>query len=772
LPCNTCWPTPEYLLLMTETVRPAPRNILLCTLGASWAVIPEIFGWLAPQVLDLYAHHPQRAALDVLRAQHQLKPPDELWICTTEGAQTQASLQLLKDWWHTLGAPLPLRIWTAAGTDQLATQAECNHIRELTLRVVLLATEHAHTDQPHGQGGGGGQLVLSLAGGRKTMSADLQSAGMLFGAQACLHVVGPDPLPGGLFARTDAEKAAQPALFAVPLAPDLARAITPLIAAIGQRNELLDIVLNGRTVNSAAFAVPLAQPGQPCAWPRPVNNERGDTLHAELTRRQRQGSQLLGNFLAQVAQSEHHENWLSLYRLTPAQIAHLRHTQLGAPHANWLTQLPKADLHRHLGGCLDIGAQRLVARAIWSSLDDDVRRSRMQDVREQLSKQEWVWGWPQRLQGPHRSEKAAALLLHASPAQLEHNLYGVTEPRVALKASARGFAAYERPGELSGSALLSHPAAIAPYAQAIVAQARAEGLAYLELRGSPHKYRNHDPAGFLHDLQAALRAAGASVSDTANAADTTGAACAAATAGSATVLPVNTTPFPRIGFIWIIDRRQRSSLAGVVHSAVSARTALGGFLLGLDLAGDEGTHNPADLSSGFAPAFADCMPLTIHAGEGEAPENIWQAAYHLHADRIGHGLTLARHPQLAARFRDRGICLELCPSSNREVVGFFDPDYPASKDLPRYPLREFIDSGLPLTLCTDNPGISRTTLGDEYLAAARMTQGGLSLWECLALMRQGFVHAFLPAACRERMLKGVDARMFALLAGLHHNDIS
>ena len=23
-------------------------NILLCTLGASWAVIPEIFGWLAP----------------------------------------------------------------------------------------------------------------------------------------------------------------------------------------------------------------------------------------------------------------------------------------------------------------------------------------------------------------------------------------------------------------------------------------------------------------------------------------------------------------------------------------------------------------------------------------------------------------------------------------------------------------------------------------------------------------------------------------------------
>jgi len=39
------------------------KNILLCTLGASWTVIPEILG--------------------VLRQQHQLAAPDELWICQT-----------------------------------------------------------------------------------------------------------------------------------------------------------------------------------------------------------------------------------------------------------------------------------------------------------------------------------------------------------------------------------------------------------------------------------------------------------------------------------------------------------------------------------------------------------------------------------------------------------------------------------------------------------------------------------------------------------------
>lgn len=718
---------------MTSSMATSSNNILLCTLGASWAVIPEIFGWLAPNTLDLYAHHPQRPQLDALRQQHKLRAPDELWICTTQGEQTQQSLAQLHAWWQGLNTPLPLRIWTAAGTDQLASQAECDHIRELTLRVVLLATENA---------GAGGQVVLSLAGGRKTMSADLQSAGTLFGAAAWLHVVGPDPLPAALLARTDEQKAAQPALFSAPLAAELAQAIMPLVAGTGQRNELLDIPLDGRRITSAAFAVPLPAPGQTMAWPRPA---QGDSLHEELARRQRESSQLLGNFLAQVARSEHHENWRSLYRLPPAAIDSLRTTALTAAHTGWLTALPKADLHRHLGGCLDLAAHRQVARAVWSELDHETRLLRMQDVREQLSKQEWSWDWPQRLRGHHRSQLTAALLLHASDQQLQHNLFDVTEPRLALKDGAHGFAAYERPGELSGSALLSDPVAIAPYAQAIVEQARAEGLAYLELRGSPHKYRPRDPAGFLADLQQALQQAGAQVQ-------------------SPTIGAAATSTQPRIGFIWILDRRQRANLPAVVQQAVAARQQLPGFLLGLDLAGDEGTSNPAELAAGFLPAFAACLPVTIHAGEGESAENIWQAAYHLHADRIGHGLSLSQHPELVSRFRDRDICLELCPSSNREVVGFFDPHHPASLHLPRYPLRQFITSGLPLTLCTDNPGISRTTLSGEFLAAARMTEGGLTLWESLALMRQAFVHAFLPSAEREAVLKQADERVFALLS--------
>jgi adenosine deaminase len=93
------------------------------------------------------------------------------------------------------------------------------------------------------------------------------------------------------------------------------------------------------------------------------------------------------------------------------------------------------------------------------------------------------------------------------------------------------------------------------------------------------------------------------------------------------------------------------------------------------------------------------------------------------------------------------------------VVGFRDPAHAATAGLPVYPLRTLWDAGLPLTLCTDNPGISRTTLADEYLTAARMVDG-LSLWDALAMMRQGFVHAFLPGAEREILLKQADSRIY------------
>ncbi len=703
---------------------PSGKCIFLASLGASWAVIPEIMCWLDPTVVDLYANGTHRIDLDAARASAGLRVPDEAWICTTEGAQTRASVDKLLDWWRRVGQPMPLRIWSAAGTDQLADEGECLRVRELTLRLALAASELA---------GPAGQLLVSLAGGRKTMSADMQDAGHMFGAVAMLHVVGPEPMPTEL-------RKAPPDLFAIPLSTRLADAVAPMVVGAGTRSDLLDIEFDGNRVEARHFPLPMAEPGTQLSWAPAASGDR--LLHHELALRRRDSQRLWGNFIASVEKDEPHEAWASLFRLNPALLTRLQTERLDGGHQDWLRSLPKADLHRHVGGCLDIDAQREVAQYVWESLDGGQRDAAMACAQPLLEcAGDWPWAWPETLKrcgAPLRTAATAALLSHASRAALERNLYAVTAPRVRLKDHPQGgFARYERPGELSGSAQLSHPAAIAPYARALVRQCGEEGLAYVELRGSPQKYRPQAPGEFLKDFESALLGAGARTRSSHS--------------GEAG---------PRVGFIWIVDRRQRANVAQVVRAAVDAHALSPEFVLGLDLAGDEGTDAPAALAADFAPAFEACMRITIHAGEGESAENIWQAAYHLHADRIGHGLSLVDRPDLAQRFRDRGIALELCPTSNREVVGFHDPLHAQSAECPRYRLRDFMRAGLPLTICTDNPGISRTTLAEEFLCAARMAEDGLTVWETLAILRQGFVHAFLPGRERDRLRRNVEHRMF------------
>ena len=117
------------------------------------------------------------------------------------------------------------------------------------------------------------------------------------------------------------------------------------------------------------------------------------------------------------------------------------------------------------------------------------------------------------------------------------------------------------------------------------------------------------------------------------------------------------------------------------------------------------------------------------------------------------------------RFRDRDVCIELCPTSNREVVGFRDPAITESADYPDYPLATLMQEGLRVTLCTDNPGISRTTLADEYLCAGRMIKDArtLSRWDALVLIRQAFKSAFLSAGERSSLMKKIDFELFQRL---------
>lgn len=80
--------------------------------------------------------------------------------------------------------------------------------------------------------------------------------------------------------------------------------------------------------------------------------------------------------------------------------------------------------------------------------------------------------------------------------------------------------------------------------------------------------------------------------------------------------------------------------------------------------------------------------ITIHAGETESVDSIWQAVYHLSAERIGHGLRLNDKPELVKSFLDKNIGIEMCPSSNDQIVGFF------RNEALSYPLKSYMEQGL------------------------------------------------------------------------------
>ncbi len=693
-----------------------PKSILLCTLGASWAVVPEVFGIVAPGVLDLFRNHPRRRYFVAELERRGIVAPTELWVATTVGTQEQRNS--LIQWWLDLPEHRTLRIWVAERAADLSSANECDEMRELIFRLVLHASQSGQHET----------LVLSLAGGRKTMSADLQWAGSIFGARACLHVIDRS-LPEAL-------KKPAPKLFAAPLDPTLADSLEPVFFGPFERSDLVDL----HTEDCPALS--------PQEFPIEgmMLEETAGRLEVRLWRstepslvetwckRERNRARVYFAHLKALLEQEPRPNWYGLYRLSPGEIDRLRKRTVGPELRTWLATLPKADLHCHLGGVLDIREQREVARAVWDGLSTREREQALNAVRSWYCRAQWPENWRDLLgKGRTRGNTAAGILRSLSEDELARRLYGPTEPRVAL-GKRMGFRAYELPGDLSGSTLLQSETAVREYARQTYRRLRRDGVRYCELRCSPQKYL-HDEKGqgdaqrFLNVFREALRQV------------------------------EREEPGTEIRLVLVLDRR-RDIQPTDIRLVTQARRAYPDLIVGVDIAGDEQTSPRFDeLSHLLVPLFQDCLPLTIHAGEGEPADNIWQAVYRLHGERVGHGLTLHQHPELAKRLRDRGIAVELCPTSNLEVVGYYDPEIEVTWNMAEYPLKSYLrELQLDVVLCTDNPGISRTTLADEYLRAARMYRD-LTLWQLLSLVRASFEHAFLPADQRSDRLRRYDSEI-------------
>jgi adenosine deaminase len=205
-------------------------------------------------------------------------------------------------------------------------------------------------------------------------------------------------------------------------------------------------------------------------------------------------------------------------------------------------------------------------------------------------------------------------------------------------------------------------------------------------------------------------------------------------------------------------------------------------VLGMDLAGIERGNLPDNVVEQFRESFRRCLLMTVHAGEDESVESVWQAVYSLHASRIGHGLKLDDYPDLKRLFKDRQICVELCPKSNQFTNGYTTYSQEKTSDEGYFVFEDYWKYGIPVTINTDDPLLSHRTndtnmpypLSEEYLILPHLLgtnpKSGngkpfsVNRLLILKLIYNGFKYSFLCPKEKARLIEYADREVFNVLA--------
>lgn len=197
--------------------------------------------------------------------------------------------------------------------------------------------------------------------------------------------------------------------------------------------------------------------------------------------------------------------------------------------------------------------------------------------------------------------------------------------------------------------------------------------------------------------------------------------------------------------------------AGLEAAAETARLAVDlrpEGLVSFGLGGPEiGVPRP-QFKPYFDAARAAGLHSVPHAGETTGPETIWDAIRELGAERIGHGTSATRDPELLAYLAEHRIALEVCPTSNIATR--------AVTDLDLHPVKEMVAAGVLVTINSDDPPMFGSDLNNEYAVAARL----LDLDERgLAQLAKNAVEAsFLDPAGKAKLTAEIDTYTSAWLA--------
>jgi aminodeoxyfutalosine deaminase len=159
-------------------------------------------------------------------------------------------------------------------------------------------------------------------------------------------------------------------------------------------------------------------------------------------------------------------------------------------------------------------------------------------------------------------------------------------------------------------------------------------------------------------------------------------------------------------------------------------------VVGLGLGGMESASPAGRYAEAFAIGREGGLALVPHAGESAGPESI-REVLSFDPDRIRHGVRAVEDAGVLSEIVDRGLVLDVCPTSNLRTR--------VVDSLVAHPLPRLRAAGVRCSINTDDPAMFGTDLGREYEIASSL---GVSAADAYAA---GLAGACCDAATRDRL---------------------
>jgi adenosine deaminase/aminodeoxyfutalosine deaminase len=199
--------------------------------------------------------------------------------------------------------------------------------------------------------------------------------------------------------------------------------------------------------------------------------------------------------------------------------------------------------------------------------------------------------------------------------------------------------------------------------------------------------------------------------------------------------------------LWIIDAVRHFGVeeaARVFDKAAELRSKYPS-IVGIGIGGDE-ARGPADqFRDLYQVARGAGLRLTAHAGESVGPESIW-SAINIGAERIGHALAAQHDAELLEVLARKQIPLEINVTSNIKTG--------CCKHFDEHPVKEYFDSGLMVTLNSDDPPMFGSDLLGEYVLAQE--RYGFTLEQMRELAANAVEASFLDPTRKLALLQRVE----------------